>query len=281
MRPSRHPHLAVSAVLAAVLLLSAVPAARAQEETDNEKEFSYVPGAPNGPEHWGDIKEEWADCGRGQMQSPIDLSDWRVSPMSHLGYLNHTYLPAEATIVNRGHDIMIRFEGDAGSLSINGTPYYLKQLHWHSPTEHSVNRRRYDMELHMVHESAENKAAVIGILYRIGRHDPFLRELEPFLKKIADKNDRELKVGVVDPCVARGGGNVYYRYMGSLTTPGCKEGVIWTIVRMVRTVSKYQLKLLREAVHDDMKNNARPLQEVNNRDIGIFLPDPYELVGPA
>ncbi|XP_062192624.1 alpha carbonic anhydrase 7-like [Phragmites australis] len=275
MYPTRHLRLALSALLAGVLLLSAVvPAARAQEETEHEEEFSYVRGEENGPEHWGAIKEEWAACGTGRMQSPIDLSHERVSLVRSLGYLNHTYCAAEATIVNRGHDIMVRFDGDAGSLVINGTAYYLRQLHWHSPTEHTVDGRRYDMELHMVHESAENKAAVIGILYEIGRHDAFLHKLEPFIRRIADRRDKEERIGVVDPRGTRGTACVYYRYMGSLTTPPCTEGVIWTIVKRVRTVSSYQLEFLREAVHDDMEKNARPLQEVNNRDIGIFRPIP-------
>ncbi|XBI41412.1 hypothetical protein VPH35_125880 [Triticum aestivum] len=51
----------------------------------------------------------------------------------------------------------VRFEGDAGSVSIVGTAYHLRQLHWHAPTEHSVNGCRYDMELHMVHQSAQGK----------------------------------------------------------------------------------------------------------------------------
>jgi carbonic anhydrase len=42
------------------------------------------------------------------MQSPIDLASPRVSLVRHLGYLNHSYQPAEASIVNRGHDIMVR-----------------------------------------------------------------------------------------------------------------------------------------------------------------------------
>ncbi|XP_062192626.1 alpha carbonic anhydrase 7-like isoform X2 [Phragmites australis] len=280
MCPTRHLRLALSALLAGVLLLSAVvPAARAQEETEHEEEFSYVQGAENGPENWGAIKEEWAACSTGRMQSPIDLSDEDVSLVCSLGYLNHTYRAAEASIVNRGHDIMVRFDGDAGSLVINGTAYYLRQLHWHSPTEHAVDDRRYDMELHMVHESAENKAAVIGILYKIGRPDAFLHKLEPFIRRIADGPDREVRVGVVDPWGARGKGCAYYRYMGSLTTPPCTEGVIWTIIKKVRTVSRCQLELLREAVHDGMEDNARPLQEVNNRDIGIFRPRPCKHYG--
>jgi carbonic anhydrase len=74
----------------------------------------------------------------------------------------------------------VRFEGDAGSLVINGTVYHLKNLHWHSPTEHTVDGRRYDLELHLVHQTAENKTAVIAILYQIGRgHDPLLHQVRP------------------------------------------------------------------------------------------------------
>ncbi|KAL5221043.1 hypothetical protein ABZP36_025756 [Zizania latifolia] len=269
--------LVVLAAVVALLLAAAVPAVRAQvEETDHEEEFSYVSGDDNGPEHWGEIKPQWAHCGKGDMQSPIDLSHRRVTLVRELGYLNHSYSAAEASIVNRGHDIMVRFDGDAGSLVINGTAYYLRQLHWHSPTEHTVNGRRYDMELHMFHESTDKKAAVVGLLYEVGRSDGFLRKMEPYLKMIADKQDREEKVGVIDPRGLRSRASVYYRYMGSLTTPPCTEGVIWTIVKRVHTVSKYQLELLREAVNDDMENNARPLQKVNNRDISIFRPYPHK-----
>ncbi|KAF8711187.1 hypothetical protein HU200_029200 [Digitaria exilis] len=239
----------VALVLLLVISAAAAPGAMAQEETEDELEFSYVPGAENGPEHWGSIKPQWSTCGTGMMQSPIDLSHDRVK--------------------------LVNFSGDAGSLVINETAYYLKQLHWHTPSEHTIDGHRFAMELHLVHESAENKAAVIGMLYKFGAHDKFLRKLEPYIKQIADRRDKVEHVGVVDPRLVRGSDSVYYRYMGSLTTPPCKEGVIWTILKEVRTVSMYQRELLREAVDDGMENNARPLQKVNNRDISIFWPKPH------
>ena len=133
--------------------------------------------------------------------------------------------------------MQLRFDDDgaAGSVRIDGKVYRLKQMHWHSPTEHTVDGRRNDMELHLVHESAANKAAVIAVLYEVGRHDDaFLRHLEPFIRRIADVRDREERVGLVNPWRARGSASVYYRYMGSLTAPPCTEGVIWTIVKRVR-----------------------------------------------
>ncbi|XP_044957946.1 alpha carbonic anhydrase 7-like isoform X1 [Hordeum vulgare subsp. vulgare] len=273
MRSARQLHHAVSALLLLLLLSSVVPADRAQQEIDDESEFSYIRGAKNGPENWGTFKEEWATCGTGQMQSPIDLSDRRASPSPDLGYLNHSYVPADASIVNRGHDIAVMFHGDAGSLSIDGTAYHLRQVHWHAPSEHRVNGRRYSLELHMVHLSAQNKTAVIGLLYKIGRRDHFLHKLEPYLMRMADMKEKEEKVGLVDPGEARGDGEAYYRYMGSLTTPPCDEGVIWTVIKRVATVSTDQLKLLTDAVHDGFEMNARPLQKVNDRDIRFFCPD--------
>ena len=104
----RHLRGVLTALLAAALVLSAaVPAARGQEETEHEEEFSYVVGDENGPAHWGGIKAEWANCSAGRMQSPIDLSHERVSLVRSLGYLTHSYRPADASIVNRGHDIMV------------------------------------------------------------------------------------------------------------------------------------------------------------------------------
>ena len=112
-RPSRRglaPAAAAALTAAAVLLLiaAAAPAARAQEETEDEHEFSYDPRDAHGPAHWGAIKAEWANCSAGRMQSPIDLAHERVTLVRALGYLDHAYRAAEASIVNRGHDIMVR-----------------------------------------------------------------------------------------------------------------------------------------------------------------------------
>ncbi|CAL9043880.1 alpha carbonic anhydrase 7-like [Musa acuminata AAA Group] len=248
----------------------------ASQEVEDEKEFSYEKGSETGPEHWGEIHKDWAACGKGHMQSPIDLTHKRVQILPHLGRLRRSYHPAEAILKNRGHDIMLKWEEEAGGLWINGTEYALKQLHWHSPSEHTVDGRRFSLEMHMVHESTDNKTAVVGILYTIGRHDPFLAKLERYIEKIADKHEAEEAVGMVDPRHIKRGSRKYYRYMGSLTTPPCTEGVVWTIVKKVRTVTRKQVALLREAVHDDSEMNARPTQKINDRMIGLYRPRPHQ-----
>ena len=73
-----------------------------------DEDFSYIPSTDNGPENWGKIKAEWANCSVGRMQSPIDLSHERAKLVQSLGYLKTSYRPAQATIVNSGHDVMVR-----------------------------------------------------------------------------------------------------------------------------------------------------------------------------
>ncbi|RRT40238.1 hypothetical protein B296_00058635 [Ensete ventricosum] len=135
---------------------------------------------------------------------------------------------------------------------------------------------RFSLEMHMVHQSADNKTAVVGILYKAGLPDPFIRQLERSIKKVKDKKDKEEELGAVDPSLAsRRMGQRYYRYMGSLTTPPCSEGVIWTILRKVGHT--YMRSLCCGCWHlTDYENNARPRQMINGRLIGFYRPPKHE-----
>ncbi|KAG9451052.1 hypothetical protein H6P81_011017 [Aristolochia fimbriata] len=270
MKKHSSSSLSISLTFLFIFLLYLIPVK--SQEVEDEKEFSYIEGSENGPKHWGEIHEEWAACSNGNMQSPIDLLNERVEVVEHLGRLKRNYRPSNATLVNRGHDIMINWTDGAGTITVNGTEYVLRQCHWHSPSEHSINGRRFALEVHLVHESADKKIAVFGIMYTIGRADPFLSEILNHVDEIMNVGDARDELGVVDPRHIKLGSRKYYRYMGSLTTPPCTEGVTWTILRKVRTVSREQVTKLREAVHDDSEMNARPMQPTNSRTVQLYTP---------
>ncbi|XP_061362549.1 alpha carbonic anhydrase 7-like [Gastrolobium bilobum] len=256
-------------LLTALVLLSC-PAM--SEEVEDESEFNYDLKSDKGPFHWGEIKPEWSLCKNGSMQSPIDLLSKRVQIVSYLGKLQLNYQPSNATLENRGHDIKLEWLEGKSYLQIKGIQYVLKQFHWHSPSEHTIDGRRFDLELHMVHETPSGQTAVIGVLYKIGRPDPFLSLLKNHLEAISNSTGAKRAVGVVDPRLIKIDTTQYYRYIGSLTTPPCDENITWTIVREVRCVSKEQIELLQVAVHDESGTNARPLQPINNRLVQLNKP---------
>lgn len=56
-------------------------------------------------------------------------------------------------------------------------------------------------------------------------------------------------------------GTGFYRYMGSLTTPPCSEGVNWYVMTQPIYVGVDQVSRFAQAVGA----NARPLQAMNHR----------------
>lgn len=74
-----------------------------------EIEFDYRNGNEKGPEHWGELKKEWAQCKDGKFQSPIGLSDDHVTKVTpSLEDLKMSYKPSNATVKNEGHYLAVR-----------------------------------------------------------------------------------------------------------------------------------------------------------------------------
>ncbi|KAL0453144.1 UNVERIFIED_CONTAM: Alpha carbonic anhydrase 7, partial [Sesamum latifolium] len=51
----------------------------------DETSFSYVVGAKDGPENWGNLNPNWRLCGTGKTQSPINIVDCEVNVTWSLG----------------------------------------------------------------------------------------------------------------------------------------------------------------------------------------------------
>ncbi|KAL6145751.1 hypothetical protein ACLB2K_056436 [Fragaria x ananassa] len=243
---------------------------RAGHGMELEIGYDYSEGSGTGPEHWGELRKEWKACKDEKLQSPINLLDDQArKAVSRVYDLKMNYKPSNATMMNEGHAISLEWEGDAGSIQINGTDYFLKQCHWHRSSEHFINGRRYDLELHMVHRSRNNRVAVVAYLYQIGKRSPVLAKMNNmYVSSLSTGLEKEINLGVANPRTIIQPSSQFYRYMGSLTTPPCTGGVIWSVNKKVLSISKGQLRFLER--YGNAKMNARPLQPLNGRDISLL-----------
>ncbi|XP_010090214.2 alpha carbonic anhydrase 4 [Morus notabilis] len=238
--------------------------------------YSYNESTLRGPSRWGQLDPNWFLCGNGTRQSPININASTVQLRPQLGGLQTNYSPAPATLFNRGNEIEVNWNGsDAGNLTVNGTVYKLLECHWHTPSEHRLNGRRFDMEIHLVHKNDRGEIAVVGILYkymRWSKPDPFLSSIYQQILSLRN-GTKQIPLGIVNPRDIESPGRrwrSYYRYNGSLTTPPCAENVLWTVLKRVQTVSPKQVQALQEAVDDGFEENARPTQPLNGRKVSLY-----------
>jgi carbonic anhydrase len=111
-----------------------------------------------------------------------------------------------------------------------------------------------------VHRDAAGKIAVVAILAAPTSANPALQPVVAALP-VASCERREQHVPF-DPAALLPKGRDYVTYGGSLTTPGCDEGVTWLIFTEAVSVSPAQLAKLKP-----FGANARPVQPRNGRPI--------------
>ncbi|XP_034891056.2 alpha carbonic anhydrase 1, chloroplastic [Populus alba] len=161
----------------AIALLLAVASASATDQTQaSALEFSYA--GSHGPANWGSLHLKFSACTSGETQSPVNIIKKKAVKNKNLTPLTRAYKLANATLVNNGVNIGLRYEGNPGVLIVDHQNYTLKEMHWHSPSEHQIDGIRYAAELHLVHKKDSGSVAVVSILYELGDADPFINKIE-------------------------------------------------------------------------------------------------------
>ncbi len=209
-----------------------------------------------GPRHWGTISKMFTMCAQGKEQSPIDITGASDSP--NLPSLEFNYKTTPLKIKNNGHTVQLDYQ-EGSHLKIGDQTYQLLQFHFHSPSEHTLNGKSFDMELHLVHRNKLGQLAVVGVFMNKGAENPFINSLWKYLPKTKDKvNEAKDLVNILNALPKK---KSYYSYSGSLTTPPCSEGVKWMVLETPMEVSESQIAAFRAV----FSGTARPVQPLNKR----------------
>ncbi|WP_077348861.1 carbonic anhydrase [Algoriphagus sp. A40] len=224
----------------------------------------------DGPAAWATLSPAYALCGEGKGQSPINIvkTDAKGGANWNLDYKTTSLRIAHNEhmddIIDNGHTIQVTV--DEGSTFLFGDKAYdLKQFHFHTPSEHTVDGKNMPMEMHLVHQSGDGSLAVVSVLFNEGKvaNENFskiianLPNAKGESKHITDAN-LELKVHLPKD-------NYGYHYVGSLTTPPCSEGVQWLVLRDMVSLTADQIA----AFSSRIGPNNRPTQALNERTVEV------------
>ncbi|XP_061783004.1 carbonic anhydrase 15 [Nerophis lumbriciformis] len=199
-----------------------------------------------------------------ELHSPINLeqavtTNHSLGPLHLLGF--DVAQAGSWTLTNDGHSVVLEVGGGM-TVSGGGLPdvYHTLQLHFHwggpgsNGSEHTVDGRRYPMEMHVVNVKAIHPnlsaaledptglavlAFFIDVVFGENTHFGLISQK---LSSIAYKGQTtNVTPFPLMSLLPENNMSQYYRYYGSLTTPPCSQSVVWTLYEVPIYISWTQL----------------------------------------
>lgn len=253
------PQSAPEAAPAASAPAATTPAVPAAATVGSERAtWSYE--GDRGPEHWGDMKEQYAACRDGKSQSPIDLK-WHKPKVG--GQVQVSYKETSARVEDDGHTIRATFE--AGSqIKYDGIVYDLMSMHFHSPSEHTLSGKSFPMEIHFINQDQAGNMVVFASFLAKGHQNKTIAKI---WGAVGGSPAPEAHAAIAfNPGDLLPAQRSHYEYEGSLSSPPCTENVRWLVFNNPVHASENQVSAFQHLY----RANARPTQPLNGRNVVNF-----------
>ncbi|CAL4140384.1 unnamed protein product, partial [Meganyctiphanes norvegica] len=168
--------------------------------------------------------------------------------------------------------------------------YTFAQYHFHwgadssKGSEHTINGVQFPLEMHIVNFKTEygslggsvdkgDGLAVLGVMWEIQPSDN--PNIQPIIDALASATAGGPAIEVKDKNPLMDmlpKTDVFFRYLGSLTTPTCNEAVVWTLFQATNGISEKQMAAFRSLKFPSgsaLVDNFRPPQPLNGREIQV------------
>jgi len=294
-------------VIFTVLLLSLKKdVVRATEQDQAFWTYDRQEGA-NGPDEWETLNVDWSCNGRKQSPINIMTDQVRQKDPTNPPNLRLTVAgnkPITGELKNTGYAPKF-YLGDGSTVKLAGgllqERYLLKEFLFHfgcndtAGSEHTIDGNTYPIELHMVFwdntnygsfelaAQGEDGLAVVAVLYELPMAkssstpaNVALEKIAQLLNSIVDENSshmvtqsaaihiEDLAPLLVSPDIT----DRFYKYKGSLTTPGCYESVTWFVMNNHPQITEKELLAFRNLkssrAHAQGKNAGRMCNNFRN-----------------
>ncbi len=199
-------------------------------------------------DNWGKIKEENKFCSVGYNQSPINVKyDFVESDLK--------FFYQDSDVEKSRLNYVLHSEFFDREFILRGKKkYFTRYFEFHHPSEHLINGEPNSLEMQIAHKSDDEQWLIIAIFLEVGKeNNPRIDQVIKFLQS-KEKGGKINLSKIVKP-----DDKIFY-YDGSFTTPPCREGVKWYVMKTPITISKEQMNtIIKSSIF--VKSNARKVQE--------------------
>jgi len=232
------------------------------------------------------VSKGWGEtCLHGSRQSPIDLPDagalkeWKTS-VPKINWEKGR----RVKIVGKDTGKTLRYTGadnvDLGKITLGTEDYDLKYFDLHMGSEHTIDGKQSTLEIQFVHENSKSEKMILSILCDQSE-DANTPTMNVFMNRLVGVQDGtkkeacpgdafgkpmelDLHTSTIGRFEALKADKLFYRYIGSETTPPCKEKVKWMVMGATCRLKNAKIvEWLKK--QDSLQNNFRPAQANNGR----------------
>lgn len=218
---------------------------------------------------------------RGKNQSPINIDKTKVQMCDSLCEITLKYARSNCMATVKNRTPLIHFSsGSYVKLVAKNEIYALKSMSIHTPSLHSLNGVKYDMEVVLYHKMAgglnkkSNNYVPGGVAMSLmfqkgsshGNQNNFFNSFVYQLPNDVDSIDKTFDIDVGNewgPELILPEMKSYYYYPGSLPFPPCEEEWTWVVFEEIQNISPHILDVLNLA----FINNVRPLKQLGERSV--------------
>ena len=174
-----------------------------------------------------------------QQQSPINLRP-TVSADAHKDYLRLSWSSAIDGFRRDGeHGVEVLFGVTPDKyLDLDGKRFHLQRFHFHHPSEHLLDAKTFDGELHLVHQNLDDLSiAVVGIFLTVDSSIKDSREMSGIAESFQKACGTPVPIPVKPTWWLPEKRDRILRYEGSLTTDPFTESVWWIVLPEAKAIS--------------------------------------------
>lgn len=236
-------------------------------------------------------------CKRAEVteQSPIDLPESSEVDAKQSLYFKYPLVGGPVRLLNDGHSLAITLpETYKGGFSLAESPeqmldseaiYRLWQIHFHSPSEHTIQGKHSGLEMQLVHKDIHShKVAIYSVLFQeTGESSMFLGILQEFGLPTRPWEEVTINRAASPPMPTDLGskmvkdidlrrivnGSSVYRYTGGMTEPPCEPNVEYFVRQHPTGATQDQMTNIQNLLRslNPPNGNNREIQPLGDRKI--------------
>jgi carbonic anhydrase len=137
-----------------------------------------------------------------------------------------------------------------------------------SPSEHTFDGVHAALEMQIYHEDYDSgRKAILAILYDVGDESDFMTQYQKVEDGSTTLDLADFYQNHLEPSTNEDNGYGFLTYSGSLTHPPCTEGVSWTVLKEIYSLSEEQLEWFTDKIGKNdltMYGNNRVIQDAGD-----------------